>query len=40
MAQAETYARQAIQIGGEKGDDVSETKKLLEKITGKESTGS
>lgn len=40
LANAEKYARKAIQIGEEAGDDVTETKNLLQKITGKEPTGS
>ena len=34
MAQAEKYAKQAIQFGEELGDDVSATRELLNKITG------
>ncbi|MGE3800672.1 MAG: DUF255 domain-containing protein [Candidatus Kapaibacterium sp.] len=40
LVEAEKQARKAIQLGEEKGDDVSETKKLLEKITGKGVSGS
>lgn len=40
LAEAEKQAREAIRIGQEKDEDVSATQELLERITGKESTGS
>ena len=40
LVEAEKQAQKAIELGEEKGEDVSDTKKLLEKITGKKVSGS